>query len=173
MELVAGNYRISFEAGGYEVYRDQDILYFNRRPMYAFVKTALSITEFYDAPYSEVSEMSDGILAEGVLQTPSGTELKFSDSFSVFSDGLKIDRQVSVIKTINDLGFASKISFVMAPSEDIGEYDCFAPGAWYRQNQFTAPHVVGNDTSCEYFWQSELKYALPLFSAQHLSLIHI
>lgn len=169
MELVAGNYRISFEAGGYEVYRDQDILYFNRRPMYAFVKTALSITEFYDAPYSEVSEMSDGILAEGVLQTPSGTELKFSDSFSVVSDGLKIDRQVSVIKTIDDLGFASKISFVMAPSEDIGEYDCFAPGAWYRQNQFTAPHVVGNDTSCEYFWQSELKYALPLFSAQHRS----
>lgn len=110
MELVAGNYRISFEAGGYEVYRDQDILYFNRRPMYAFVKTALSITEFYDAPYSEVSEMSDGILAEGVLQTPSGTELKFSDSFSVVSDGLKIDRQVSVIKTIDDLGFASKLS---------------------------------------------------------------
>lgn len=167
MEILAGNYRINFTAGGFEVYKEQALLYFNRRPMYAFIKTALSITEFYDAPYSDVSESTEGVIAEGVLLTPTGTELKFRDKFSVVSEGVRIDRQVSVIETIDDLGFASKISFVLAPSDEISDYDFFAPGAWYRQNQFTAPHVVGHDTDCEYYWQSELKYAMPLFSAQH------
>ncbi|NLW11788.1 MAG: hypothetical protein GX028_07220 [Clostridiaceae bacterium] len=167
MELQTGNYKIRFISGGYEVFKDQELLYYNRRPMYAFVKTALSITEFYDAPYEEVAESANGLIAEGILRTPTGTELKFHDSFVIVSGGLRVDRKVSVIKTIDDLGFASKISFVLAPSDEISDYDYFAPGAWYRQNQFTAPHVVGNDTDCEYFWQSELKFGLPLFSAQH------
>ena len=42
MELITGNYCIKFAAGGYEVYKENTLLYFNRRPMYAFIKTALS-----------------------------------------------------------------------------------------------------------------------------------
>ena len=167
MELITGNYCIKFAAGGYEVYKENTLLYFNRRPMYAFIKTALSITTFYDAPYSKITEEDGTITAEGILRSPTGTELAFRDRFEIAQGGIKVDRRVSVKTTVDDLGFATKLSFVLAPSENIKDYDYFAPGAWYRQNQFTAPHVVGNDTDCEYFWQSELKFALPLFAAQH------
>lgn len=167
MELSTGTYKFKFVSGGYEVYNDHGLLYFNRRPMYAFIKTALSITEFYDAPYSKVSEKDGTLRAEGILRSPGGTELAFFDTFELVTEGLRVNRKVKVLKTIDDLGFASKLSFVLAPSEEIKDYDYFAPGAWYRQNQFTAAHVVGHDIECEYFWQSELKYALPLFSAWH------
>ena len=45
MKLQSGNYVMRFERGGVEVLRDGAALYFNRRPMYALIKTALSITE--------------------------------------------------------------------------------------------------------------------------------
>lgn len=167
MKLNTGAYTIEFANGGYEVYKNKECLYFNQRPMYAFIKTALTVTEFYDAPYDTVSQDGGTIRAAGVLQTPTGTHLLFEDSFEVIDEGLKAERSVRVLEVTDDLGFATKFSFVLASSDDIRAFDCFAPGAWYRQNQFTAPHVVGYDKGCEYYWQSELKYALPLFAAQH------
>ena len=31
---------------------------------------------------------------------------------------------------------------------------------WYRQNEFTAPYVMGYDLDCEYFWRNEVNYTL-------------
>lgn len=167
MELNTGAYTIQFADGGYEVYKDSELLYFNRRPMYAFIKTKFTVTEFYDAPYDTVSKDVETVRTKGILRTPAGTGLLFEDSFEAIPEGLKAQRSVHVLEAGDDLGFATKFSFVLAASDDIKAFDCFAPGAWYRQNQFTAPHVVGYDKECEYYWQSELKYALPLFAAQH------
>ena len=167
MMIQSGNYLMRFSNGGVEVLRDGAVLYFNRRPMYAFIKTALSITEFYDAPYGQVDSKGNTVIASGILKPPTGSELAFRDIYEAAGTGFKVSRTVTVLKNIDDFGFASKIAFVMAASDDVHDYDVFAPANWYRQNEYAKPHVMGYDKDCEYFWRREVNYTLPLFAAQH------
>ncbi|HHY83724.1 MAG TPA: hypothetical protein GX505_13755 [Clostridiales bacterium] len=167
MKICAGPYTMKFQNGGIEVYKDENMLYFNKRPMYAFIKTVLSITEFYDGAYEEISETEGKIIARGVLKSPTGCELAFADTYETIDSGFKISRTVTVLKNVDDMGFASKIAFVLAASDNVRDYNYFAPANWYRQNEFTAPHVMGYDLDCEYFWRNEVNYTLPLFAVQN------
>ncbi len=167
MMIQSGNYLMRFSCGGVEVLHDGEVLYFNKRPMYAFIKTALSITEFYDAPYQEVVQDQHQVTASGLLKSPTGAELHFKDVYEPNGTGFKVSRTVTVLKNIDDYGFASKIAFVLASSDDVRDYDYFAPANWYRQNEYAKPHVMGYDLDCEYFWRREVNYTLPLFAAQH------
>ena len=74
---------------------------------------------------------------------------------------------MTVLETADDFGFATKVSFVLAASDKIRDYNCFAPANWYRQNEFANPSVLGYDLDCEYFWRREVCYTLPLFAAQN------
>ncbi|MDR3120802.1 MAG: hypothetical protein LBU58_05655 [Clostridiales bacterium] len=145
------------------------VLYFNKRPMYAFIKTVLSITEFYDGAYDAVSESGGKVLATGVLKVPTGAELDFADTYETADGGFKISRTVKVQKATDDLGFATKIAFVLAASDNVRDYNYYAPANWYRQNQFSAPYSMGYDLDCEYFWRQEVNYTLPLFAAQNIA----
>ncbi len=167
MTIQSGDYVMRFSCGGVEVLRGGDILHFNRRPMYAFIKTALSITEFYDAPYGKVDVIGNQVFADGVLKTPTGSELAFHDVYEASGSGFKVSRTVTVLKNADDYGFATKISLVMAASDQVRDYDVFAPANWYRQNEYAKPHVMGYDKDCEYFWRREVNYTLPLFAAQN------
>ncbi|MCL2284844.1 MAG: hypothetical protein FWC32_00600, partial [Firmicutes bacterium] len=167
MELKSGNYLMKFAHGGVEVLKAGHCLYFNKRPMYAFIKTAYSITEFYDAPYDEITESDGRIYAKGLLKSPTGAELLFCDTYEAVNSGFKISRKVTVHKNTDDYGFATKIAFVMAKSDNVRDYDYFAPANWYRQNEWAKPHVMGFDMDCEYFWRREVNYTLPLFAAQN------
>ena len=167
MEVINGCYTLRFLNGGVEIIKNGKILYYNKRPIYAFIKTALSITEFYDMPYQEVSVTDERIHGRAVLKTPAGSELDFSDTYETAGLGFKVSREVIVLKAADDYGFASKISFVMADSDNIRDYDYFAPANWYRQNEYAKPHVLGYDMDCEYFWRREVDYTLPLFAAQN------
>jgi len=167
MELKIKNYVIRFSNGGVEVLKGNNILYFNKRPMYAFIKTALSITEFYDAPYETGVKENNRITAKGVLKSPTGSELAFVDIYEAAGVGIKVSRTVSVLKNIDDYGFATKISFVLAASDNIRDYDYFAPANWYQQNEYAKPHVMGFDLDCEYFWRREVNFTLPMFAAQN------
>ena len=86
MKLSYNNYTARFCDGGVEVFKGDTLLYYNKRPMYAFIKTALAVTEFYDAPYETITEKDGSILAEGILRSPTGSQLHFSDSYGI-SDG--------------------------------------------------------------------------------------
>lgn len=46
MKLSYNNYTARFCDGGVEVFKGDTLLYYNKRPMYAFIKTALAVTEF-------------------------------------------------------------------------------------------------------------------------------
>ncbi len=167
MELCTNNYKTVFRDGGVEVFKGNTLLYFNRRPLYAFIKTALAVTEFYDSSYEKVTETQSGILGEGSLQVPGGTVLEFADTWQISGDLLRVDRKVRVAHAGDDMGFATKISLVLASSDNIRDYDCFAPSAWYRQNEFANPDVMGYDLDAEYFWRRETCYTLPVFAAQY------
>ena len=167
MKIASGNYEIRFAEGGIEVLRDGKVLYFNHRPMYAFIKTVLSITEFYDAPYEHVYSENGCVIAEGILKSPTGAELQMRDTYEAVDDGFRISRTTKVLKNVDDYGFASKISLVLAASENISDYDYFSPTNWYRQNEYSKPYSMGYDKSCEYFWRTEVNDTLPLFAIQH------
>ena len=169
MELVYGNYILTFKNGGLEVHKNGKLLYFNRRPMFVTVKTASISSEYYDKAYDEITDADGKILAKGVLTSPYGSEFAFSDIYEMTGEGFKVSRNVKVLKAGEDLGFSTKISMVMAESDDTHAYNCFAPGVWYRQNQFSPENSFGRDLDCEYFWRMETGYALPLFAMQNIA----
>lgn len=169
MMIQSGEYLLRFLNGGMEVLRDGKVLYYNKRPMYAFIKTALSITEFYDSPYQQIVQDLSRVTAIGQLRSPTGAVLGFKDVYEPNGEGFKVTRTVTVLKNIDDYGFASKIAFVLAASDEVRDYNYFAPANWYRQNEYAKPHVMGHDLDCEYFWRKEVNYTLPLFAAQNKS----
>ena len=168
-KLVSGDYTLSFVNGGLEVDRGGKLLYYNRRPMFATVKSSFASSGFYDSAYSKVTANGDKIIAEGVLTVPSGSEFAFIDTYVSVEPGFRVSRNVKVQKAADDLGFSTKVSFVMTESEDVHDYNCFAPGTWYKQNEFANEFSIGKDLDCEYFWRLETHYALPLFAMQNIA----
>ena len=167
MGLKIGERELVFEDGGVKIVRSGETLFFNKRPMYAFVKTAMAVTEFFDRAYDSVKENGDAVTAEGVLTTPNGSELRFEDTYESTAGSVVITRDVTVLKKgDDDLGFASKISFVLADAETIRDYHCFAPATWYRDNEYARPYVTGFDPDCEYHLRKETAMTLPLFAAR-------
>ena len=169
MRLENGGYVLLFRDGGVEARRDGKLLWYNRRPMYVTVKTAFAVNEFYDKPYDHIAADGDRIVAGGVLAVPSGSAFAFMDIYEAAGDGFKVSREVKVARAADDLGFSTKISFVSAQSDDPRDYWCFAPGVWYRQNEFAPDTAIGKDLDCEYFWRMETCCALPLFAMQHIA----
>jgi hypothetical protein len=169
LSLASGDYSLNFLSGGLEVVRNGKLIYFNRRPMYALVKSSAATSGFYDAAYQAVAAIDGKIFATGVLAVPSGSEFSFADTYEVGGAGYRISRNVKVIKAGDDFGFATKISLVMGESADVRDYNCFAPGVWYKQNEFASEYSIGKDLDCEYFWRLETCYALPLFAMQNIA----
>lgn len=167
MQLVHKDYNLVFKDGGFEVRKENKLLYYNKRPMFVTVKTVFAISEFYDDTYSEVTYSGENILAKGLLTIPSGSKFAFIDTYALEESGFKISRNVKVLEAGEDLGFSTKISLVMTQSNEPQDYNCFAPGVWYKQNEFAADHAFGKDLDLEYFWCLETWFALPLFAMQH------
>ncbi|MDR6881921.1 hypothetical protein [Bacillus sp. 3255] len=169
MKLEFGNYILISKEGGVEIQKNGKRLYYNKRPMFVTVKTAFAINEFYDQAYAKITAYGDKIVAEGTLIVPTGSEFFFSDVYEVVNTGFKVSRNVKVLKAGDDLGFSTKISLTIAESDDVHDYHCFAPGVWYKQNEFAPDYAMGKDLNNEYFWRMETNYALPLFAMQHIA----
>jgi hypothetical protein len=169
LRLAFGDYCMGFAGGGLEVRKGGKLLYFSPRPLFVTVKTAFAASEFYDGAYGAVSLSGEKIVATGVLAVPSGSEFSFADTYEATAEGFRISRSVRVLKACGDLGFSTKISLVMAESCNPHDYECFAPGVWYGQNEFASDTVMGKDLDCEYFWRSETACALPLFAMRNIA----
>lgn len=168
MRLACGGYDMIFVNGGIEVRKDGRLLYSNERPMFVTVKSAFAASEFYDEAYADIAEADGRISARGTLTVPSGSVFAFHDVYEIAGAGFKISRNVQVSKAGDDLGFSTKISFVSAESDDVRDYDCFAPGVWYKKNEFAPDTAIGKHPDNEYFWRTETRFALPLFAMQHI-----
>ena len=141
-------------------------MYYNKRPLYALVKTAEAITDFYDAPYREITLEEERVTGRGTVDTAAGSRLSFADTYETAGEGMKISRKVRVEQAGDDLGFATKLSFTMEESSEYTDYQYFAPGVWYLQNEYAPPWAIGKGLDAEYFWRFETRYALPLFAMQ-------
>ncbi|WP_020620550.1 hypothetical protein [Paenibacillus daejeonensis] len=171
MKLENDQYTLSFTDGGVEVLKGGKPLYYNKRPMFVTVKTVFALNEFYDKPYSDVRLSGNGnrIVAQGTLAVPAGSEFAFVDTYETAGPGFKVTRKVKVLKAGEDLGFSTKLSFVMAESQEPRDYNYFAPGVWYKQNEFARDTDFGKNLDGEYFWRMETGSALPLFAMHHIA----
>ncbi len=169
LSICSGDYTLEFTGGGISVKKGGNVLYFNNRPMYAFIKTTMAVTEFYDMPYTDCEAGGDEkVTAGGIMETPGGSKLEFEDLYEVQPEGFLISRTLKILeKGGEDLGFASKISLVLKDADSIRDYHCFAPSTWYRDNEYARPNVIGVDEDCEYHWRKETGLTLPLFAAQN------
>ena len=46
MQICSGKYTMRFQNGGIEVLKDGSLLYYNKRPMYAFIKQHIQLLDF-------------------------------------------------------------------------------------------------------------------------------
>ena len=109
MEVKFGKYCACFTEGGVQLRREGRLLYYNKRPLYALVKTAEAITDFYDAPYREIALEEGRVTGRGTVDTAAGSRLSFADTYEPAGEGLKISRKVRVEQAGDDLGFATKL----------------------------------------------------------------
>ena len=160
-------YELLISDAGVEIYKNKTLLYFNRRPVAVTVKTPFAINEFYDGKYDSVEGAEDQIIACGLLELKSGSVFAFRDLYERCGDSFRLSRRVEVQKAGEELGFSSKFSLFMTESAKPEDYECFAPGCWYRHNEFAPGHIMGKDLDCEYFWFWETRCALPVFAMYH------
>ena len=81
MRLQNGDYELVFDGGGVVVEKKGEVLYYNKRPMYAFVKTEMAVIEFFDKAYDSVEKSGDEIIASGEMVTPNGSKLEIKDTY--------------------------------------------------------------------------------------------
>ncbi len=168
-ELIFGEYHVCFEDGGVLVEKGDRILYRNSRPIYVSVKTYEAIVVFSEIPYHTVSEENGGIKARGVFETGNGSKIDVCDRYSIESGALRISRRAEVIKADpRDLGFATKLSFTLAQSDELLDYDYFSPGQLYLHNEYAGNYALMKNTDLSYYWRKETYSGLPMFAAQHI-----
>ena len=169
ISLTLHQYEIVFLDGGLEVRKQNQLLYWNHRPIYVSVKDYGGIQRFRDLAYEQVAPQPDGsVAAEGRFQTENGSVLYVSDSYSIEGDALKIARKVIVEKADEkDLGFQTKIFFYEAASDNLLDYDYFSPGQWYMDNRYAASYCLGKNMDLQYYYRKETYSGLPMFAMQH------
>jgi len=170
MKLILGAYTLYFENGGLEVKKDDQLLYFNHRPIYVSVKDYGGMMKFRDIAYENVAETARGIEAEGRFTTDNGSVLFVRDLYTLEGTALKIARKVLVEKVHrDDLAFQTKIFFYQAVSDDLCDFNYFSPGMWYRQNEFAASYAPFKDKTLQYYYRKETNSGIPMFAMQHIA----
>lgn len=83
---------------GLEIRKNGQVLYCNLMPLFVTVKTNTAINVDYSGAYHVVRRTEDKILAEGILELPSGSSFRFEDFYGVDNSGFWMKRKVQVLK---------------------------------------------------------------------------
>lgn len=82
--------------GGVEIRKNGQVLYCNLMPLFVTVKTNTAINVDYSGAYHAVRRTEDKILAEGILELPSGSSFRFEDFYGVDNSGFWMKRKVQI-----------------------------------------------------------------------------
>jgi len=174
--LSSGSYRFVFEktdAGyGYAVYRDALCLYRTQKPAIIMLKDYAAKMVEHESAYDSVTVQDGMAVAVGTVRTDLGSCFTFTDTVSCEGDDgtFLFERHVEVSNAqADDLGFDSRISLGVLTGQNMDEFNYFAPGSVYRQNQWTRPHAYIRELDAnDYHWYRDAHFTLPLFSMQHI-----
>lgn len=168
-KLICKEYELQFINGGVLIQKQGKDLYFNKRPVYVSVKNIGAVSIFRDEPYQSVEEIDGQIVASGNFISDNGSEFAITDTYALRDEDLVINRKAVVIKKSDrDLGFQTKIGLWMCGSKEVGDYDYFSPGEWYKQNEYAAFEAQGKNKNASYYWRKETYCGLPMFAMQNI-----
>lgn len=184
--LVSGGYTLALEsqgsgAYGIGIYKGTVKLDEQTAPLSLQIKTSAGTEAPYQGAYSSWSTSGGQLIATGSLTTPAGSVFNYTDRYSV-QDGtgaFRVGRTVTVgAAASSDRGFATRYSLYPLSSTNLVDYDMFAPGNWYKQNNSVVSGAFASDYADENFFIKETRLPLPLVmmrtpaTGEALTLIH-
>jgi len=173
---VSGSYSLQcarqengFSLGIYLESLHKRCLYQISDPMRLTVRKLDGDLAWYSAPYTSVQIVGDALIAEGEIETVSGSVYGFKDKLQPHdtSDGFLVEREVTVIRETDDQGFFTRLSFCTTSHNEANAYNFFGPGAWYEQNKLAPEHFMGYDLGLDYHWYMETRFSLPFLTMQN------
>ena len=175
--LQSGNYLFRLTEGpsglGYEVVKkDGDTLcrlYYTEKPFLLSLKDYAAKRVNYEAAYASCEKDGDTLVLKGALTTLLGTCFYVTDCVSVRDDlgDFLFCRHIDIENAAeDDLGFDSQITLGVLHSDNVRDYDYFAPGGVYKKNELSYPNSLFHDLSLDIYWARDLTFTLPFFAMQ-------
>lgn len=168
LDLGNNQYGISILSGS-------TVLYDNPNPLKISIKINETTEAIFTGKYSSCTSQADGSkVCTGSVTTANGSVFNFTDTYNIQSyndNGISMSRTVSVANAnANDKGFNSLYTLSADLSSNARDYDYFAPGVWYKQNDAAPSGAIGQNLDAgTYFYIKETRLASPLFMIQHKS----
>ena len=105
-----------------------------------------------------------GATATATVVTANGSRFDFADNWTPDRDGaVRFSRRVTVTTAdARDRGFDTRFGLRVGGGRSIRDYDGFAPGVWYRQNEHVVPNAIGSDPDLGTYLIKETRLALPM-----------
>lgn len=127
------------------------------------------VPEVYESEYSEFQIDSGILTCRSTVTTANGSEFLFEDSYRALADetSFMFERKVSVLKADEkDRGFSTQFAISEAAQRRLEDYDYFAPGVWYSDNQSVVSGAIASDYNDEHFYFRVTRLPIPLMMMQ-------
>jgi len=172
-KLTSGAYTFRFEEYGcgigYSVWRDSTCQYKTEKPLIITLKDYAAKRVNYEGAYDKVEELDGKLVATGTLVTELGSRFLFTDTVSKTDETgvFFYERHVDIENAQeDDLGFDSQVSLGICHTDAIVDYDYFAPGVIYKQNEWVYPNTIFDNLDNDIYWVRDLYFTLPFFAMQ-------
>lgn len=174
--ITTGNYQLSLylngSSYGVRVINGSSTLFAQEAPLMLYIYNSACTEVEYTSGYSSVSTSGTVVSATGRITTANGSVFRFDDTYEPVDDTgiITFSRNVTVESANSaDVGFATRFGLVSQTSSSLTDFNMFAPGVWYKQNENTVDSAIASDYSDEYFFIKETRLTLPMFSMQKIS----
>ena len=173
--IKTGNYRLELyntqNLYGVKILNNAITLYNQESPIMLYIYNNKKEDTAYYTGYKTVRIQNQLISATGWVTTDNGSIFRFDDQYNVSNENtIVFSRNVSIEKaTSGDIGFATRFGLVSYTGSTLRDYNMFAPGVWYKQNENVVKNAIAADYSKEYFLIKESRLTLPMFSMQNIA----
>jgi len=120
--------------------------------------------------YEGITRSGGELVCMGTLQTPAGTQFRFTDVYAPLPGiaAFTLTRHVQIATpSPEDRGFSSRFSLSPVSPTAMTDCDFFAPGVWYKDNAHVPPRALASHLTDRYFFFREDRLPLPLVMLRH------
>ncbi len=174
--LASDAYRLDFKKAedGFGVYvvdaETDTVMYKNDTPAKLTVKSKAesgtgSRETDISAPYTSITDEKGGYVATSTVKTERGSELLFTDKYSVSETGVFVmERSVTVVSSVKgDDGFRSVYSLgTVEETKTANGHDFFIPSILYKDSEDMVSNAIGSNLEVDQMYVKETRTGLPL-----------
>jgi len=134
-------------------------------PLAVEVVDATGAAGWLTGAYRGVTPSGGELVCTGTLQTPAGTQFRFTDVYAPLPGiaAFTLTRHVQIATpSPEDRGFSSRFSLSPRTVTAMTDCDFFAPGVWYKDNAHVPPRALASHLADRFFFFREDRLPLPL-----------